>query len=64
MEYTFRDFASLRAGQRFEHDLGGMSVGGGVQFKLNETYKARIDYGYQDFDALSEIHRIAMTVDF
>lgn len=64
VEYTFRDFASLRAGQRLEHDLGGMSIGGGLRFNLSEKYKARIDYGYQDFDALSEIHRFAMTVDF
>jgi hypothetical protein len=64
MEYTFRDFASLRAGQRFEHDLGGMSFGGGLNFKMSEKYRARIDYGYQDFDALSEIHRFALTVDF
>lgn len=64
MEYTFRNFASLRAGQRFEHDLGGMSVGGGVHFNISEKYKARLDYGYQDFDALSEIHRFALTVDF
>lgn len=64
MEYTFRNFASLRAGQRFEHDLGGMSVGGGVLFNISEKYKARLDYGYQDFDALSEIHRFALTVDF
>jgi len=64
MEYTFRDFASFRAGQRLEHDLGGLSIGGGLRFNLSEKYKARIDYGYQDFDALSEIHRFAMTVDF
>lgn len=64
MEYTFRDFASLRAGQRFEHDLGGMSFGGGVKFKVSETYKARLDYGFQQFQALSEIHRFALTVDF
>ena len=64
MEYTFHNFASLRAGQRFEHDLGGMSVGGGVLFNVSEKYKARLDYGFQDFDALSEIHRFALTVDF
>lgn len=64
MEYTFRNFASLRAGQRFEHDLGGMSFGGGLQFNMSEKYKASLDYGYQDFDALSEIHRFALTVDF
>jgi hypothetical protein len=64
MEYTFRNFASLRAGQRFEHDLGGLSVGGGVHFSISESLKARLDYGYQDFDALSEIHRFALTVDF
>ncbi len=64
LEYTFRNFASFRAGQRFEHDLGGISVGGGVKFNLSEKYKARIDYGYQDFEALSEIHRFSLTVDF
>lgn len=64
MEYTFRNFASLRAGQRFEHDLGGMSLGGGVQVDISEKYKLSVDYGYQDFDALDEIHRIALTVDF
>jgi hypothetical protein len=64
MEYTFHKFASLRAGQRFEHDLGGLSVGGGVNFNISETYKARVDYGYQDFDALDAIHRFALTVDF
>lgn len=64
LEYTFHKFASLRAGQRFEHDLGGLSVGGGVNFNISEQYKARLDYGYQDFGALSEIHRFALTVDF
>lgn len=64
LEYTFHNFASLRAGQRFEHDLGGLSMGGGVNFNISETYKARLDYGYQDFDALDAIHRFALTVDF
>lgn len=64
LEYTFRDFASFRVGQRFEHDIGGMSLGGGVNFNMSEKYKARIDYGYQDFGVLSEIHRFALTVDF
>lgn len=64
MEYTFKNFASFRAGQRLEHDLGGTSVGGGLRFAISEKYSARLDYGYQDFDALSEIHRFALTVDF
>lgn len=64
MEYTYHNFASLRAGQRFEHDLGGLSVGGGVHFNISEKYKAHLDYGFQDFDELSEIHRFALTVDF
>ncbi len=64
MEYTYHNFASLRAGQRFEHDLGGLSVGGGVNFNISEKYKAHLDYGFQDFDELSEIHRFALTVDF
>jgi hypothetical protein len=64
MEYTYHNFASLRAGQRFEHDLGGFSTGGGIIFNISETYKAHLDYGYQSFDELTEIHRFALTLDF
>jgi len=64
IEYTFNKMASFRIGERFEHDLGGLSAGGGLQFKVSDRYTGRFDYGYQNFGVLSDIHRFALTVDF
>jgi len=63
VEYTFNKFASFRVGHRWEHDIGGVSFGGGVALNM-EKVAMRIDYGYQDFDPLEQIHRISFTVDF
>jgi len=64
LEYVFNNVASFRVGNRFEYDLGGISVGGGLAFKFGERYKARIDYAYQDFEALNNVQRFSLTVDF
>lgn len=64
LEYVFSNFASFRIGDRFEYDLGGLSVGGGLTFKLAEHYKARVDYSYEDFQALDKVQRFSLTVDF
>jgi hypothetical protein len=63
-EYMFQNLAALRIGRRFEHDLGGLSLGGGLRFAIGEKLAARLDYGYQDFEALDQIHRFSLTVDF
>lgn len=62
VEYTYQKFASFRIGQRIEHDLGGISFGGGLALS-GIGLPMRIDYGYQDFEALREIHRISFTYD-
>lgn len=64
IEYIFSEFATFRIGNRFERDLGGLSLGGGVGFDLTEKIRARFDYAYQDFDELDNIQRFAMTLDF
>ncbi|MBI3872315.1 MAG: PorV/PorQ family protein [candidate division Zixibacteria bacterium] len=64
VEYVFSNFASFRVGERLEHDLGGLTLGGGLRFARGEKFAARLDYGYQNFDALSEIHRFSLTIDF
>ncbi len=64
VEYIFNNFASFRLGDRFEYDLGGLSVGGGLTFKFAERYKARVDYAFQDFKALDKVQRFSLTVDF
>jgi hypothetical protein len=62
MEYTFQNFASFRIGQRFEHDLGGISLGGGLSFG-GLPVPLKVDYGYRDFEVLGDIHRFSFTVD-
>jgi len=64
IEYTFNDFAFFRVGNRFERDLGGLTLGGGLAFDLSGRIRARIDYGYQEFDLLDDVQRFALTVDF
>jgi opacity protein-like surface antigen len=64
IEYTFNDFAFFRIGNRFQRDLGGFTVGGGLAFDVTGKFKARIDYGFQEFDALEDVQRFALTVDF
>jgi hypothetical protein len=64
LEYVFNNVASFRIGDRFEYDLGGISVGGGLSFKFAERYRARLDYSYQDFQALDKVQRFSLTVDF
>lgn len=62
-EYTFQNFAALRAGYRLEYDTGSLSFGGGLNFEI-AGMAARLDYGYQDLEALSEIHRFSLLLDF
>jgi hypothetical protein len=63
VEYMFNDFAIFRIGNRFQRDLGGLSVGGGVAFDMLGL-GARLDYSYQDFGDLDKIQRYALTLDF
>jgi hypothetical protein len=63
IEYAFNEFAYFRAGNRFERDLGGLSVGGGLSFDAMGL-GARLDYGYQDFEELDQINRFSLTLDF
>ena len=64
IEYTFNNMASFRIGDRIEQDLGTVSVGGGLRFSLSEKTKAHFDYSYQDFGALNNVQRFAVTLDF
>ena len=64
LEYTFNDFAMFRIGNRFERDLGGLSVGGGIKLPVSDKIKARIDYAWQDFSELDNVQRFALTLDF
>jgi hypothetical protein len=64
IEYWFRDMFSLRIGNRFNYDIDGLTFGGGLRWPFGEASEIRIDYGYQDFGFLREIHRFSFSVAF
>jgi hypothetical protein len=63
VEYWFKDVFSLRFGNHFEYDAGGISAGGGVRLNISET-KLSFDYGYHDMDYLESVHRFSVGVLF
>ena len=64
VEYTFKDMVSLRAGARFNYDVDGLTAGGGLRLPFNEDQEIRIDYAYQDFGILTEVHRFTLSFAF
>ena len=64
MEYTYKDRYILRGGGRFNYDADGFTVGGGLRIPYGEESELRVDYAYQDFGVLTEVHRFSMSVAF
>ena len=64
VEYWYKDRFSLRLGNHFEYDSGGLSAGGGARFSLSEAYQLNFDYGYHDMDWLESMHRFTVGLGF
>jgi len=64
LEYTFRDRFILRGGGRFNYDSDGLTFGAGVKLPFGEDGLLRVDYAYQDFGILTQVHRFSMTMAF
>lgn len=64
IEYWYLDKFSIRVGNRFNYDSDGFTAGGGLKWPFGETREIRIDYGYQDFGFLREVHRFSLSVAF
>lgn len=64
LEYTFNEMFSLRFGSRFNYDADGITAGGGIKVPLGEESDLRIDYAFQDFGDLTEVHRFTMNFAF
>lgn len=58
-EYTFMDFAMLRAGYKFNYDEEGLTLGGGVRIH-NGAYGVLIDYAYVQFGRLGQVHMFSV----
>ena len=64
LEYTFKERFILRVGSRFNYDTDGFTAGGGIRIPYGDEGEMRVDYAYQDFGVLTEVHRFTMAVAF
>ncbi|WP_456427988.1 PorV/PorQ family protein [Rhodocaloribacter sp.] len=67
LEYNFRGLISLRTGFRnlFEVDgEQGLTFGGGLNFRIDRSLRARFDYAYADFGRLEQTHWFTLDLAF
>jgi len=64
MEYWFQDKFSLRLGERFNYDSDGFTAGGGLVLPIGNEVDLSVDYAYQDFGYLNEVHRFTLGLAF
>jgi len=63
MEYSWKDIAYVRVGQRFGHDTAKWSLGGG--FRLGaDGFKVGLDYAYVNYDVLDFTHQFGIKFEF
>ena len=63
-EWTYKDRFSLRAGGRINYDISGLTLGGGVKMPFGEEREIRVDYDWQDFGILTQVHRFTLGIAF
>jgi hypothetical protein len=63
VEYWFKDMFSLRFGDHFEYDTGGISAGCGLRLSVSER-QLNFDYGYHDMGLLEGFHRFSVGLSF
>ncbi|MEM1125557.1 MAG: PorV/PorQ family protein [Bacteroidota bacterium] len=66
-EYTFRDLISFRAGYRnlYEQDgEQGLTLGAGLNVRIDRSLRARVDYAYAEFGRLEQTHWFTLDLGF
>jgi hypothetical protein len=63
VEYWFRDMFSVRFGDHFHYDTGGISAGVGLRLSMSGR-KLNFDYGYHDMGVLEGFHRFSVGISF
>ena len=58
-EYSWRDIAFVRGGTRLFHDTAGLSLGGGLKWKI-----IAVDYAYVNYGILDETHQFGISLKF
>lgn len=66
-EYSWNEILYLRAGYNslFERDTEkGLTLGFGIHYRIIEMVKVKLDYAYQDFGRLKDVHYFSVGVNF
>jgi opacity protein-like surface antigen len=66
-EYAWNEMLFLRAGVKslFERDTEqGFTIGVGVNYRIIDAVKVKVDYAYQDFGRLANVHYLSFGVRF
>ncbi|HMN24608.1 MAG TPA: PorV/PorQ family protein, partial [Ignavibacteriaceae bacterium] len=67
LEYAWNEIVHLRAGYNslFEKDTEkGLTLGFGLHYRIVDLIKIKIDYAYQDFGRLEEVHYFSVGINF
>ncbi|MBN2226393.1 MAG: PorV/PorQ family protein [candidate division Zixibacteria bacterium] len=64
LEYRYLDRFSLRIGERMNYDIDGFTAGGGIRLPINDEVDLTVDYAYQDYKFLNEVHRFSFSLAF
>ena len=67
LEYAWNEIFHVRAGYNslFEKDSEkGLTVGFGLYYRIIDLVKVKLDYAYQDFGRLKDVHYFAVGVNF
>ena len=65
LEYGFNDLVFFRAGYQnlFERDaINGLTLGGGLQYVLQDRSTFSMDYAYSDWGLLQNVHRFSFGI--
>jgi len=64
LEYTFMGRFVLRGGGRINYDVDGFTLGGGFRQPYGEDGEIGVDYAFQEFGILTEVHRFSISFAF
>ena len=67
LEYAWNEIIHLRAGYNslFEKDTEkGLTLGFGLHYRIVDLIKIKLDYAYQDFGRLEEVHYFSVGINF
>lgn len=58
-EFAYDEMFMLRAGFRqlfMKNSLGGLTIGGGIRYKINDSLGIIVNYAYADYGRLLDVH--------